>query len=101
MRVLALLFALISLPLLAADYTPWSDSQEGTAVGELLAQAPPYEDPSKPRKPQRHPGDYCCRHCRANEVTCGGECIPAMKNGKKNLCMKGGAGCACGNAPTP
>ncbi|CAN5853847.1 hypothetical protein BH11PSE3_BH11PSE3_23010 [soil metagenome] len=125
MRVLALLFALISLPALAADYSPWPERDEPSATEQLLAQAatpspqapqtlpqtlpqgppppltPPYQDPSKPVIPKRHPGDYCCRHCRPNEVACGGECIPAMKNGKKNLCSKGGTGCACGNSNSP
>jgi hypothetical protein len=109
MRVLVLLFALISMPVLAADYTPWQDSDDAPSACQLLAQIPapapsplppPYQDPSKPVTPKRHPGDYCCVHCRYDEMPCGGECIPAKKDGKKNICTaKTGDGCACPGKP--
>lgn len=119
MRVLVLLFALISLPALAADYTPWPDQDEPSWSEQLLAQAqtqspqtlpqtlpqgppplltPPYQDPSKPRPAARHPGDYCCRHCRSNELPCGSSCLPALTSGKKTIC-KAPAGCACTGGP--
>ena len=28
---------------------------------------------------QRHPGDYCCRHCPAGELPCGNTCLPKAK----------------------
>jgi hypothetical protein len=115
MRVLVLLFALISMPVLAADYTPWLDSDDALSACQQLAQysapapapaapsqtpPPVYQDPSKPVTPKRHPGDYCCVHCRYNEVPCAGECLPPMKEGKKSVCTaKTGDGCACRGKP--
>lgn len=96
MRLLVLLFALISLPAFAADYSVWADQQSCATDGGLLAQAPPpYQDPSKPRPATRHPGEFCCRHCNRNEIACGSTCMPALTNGKKSLC-KSPPGCACG-----
>jgi hypothetical protein len=109
MRVLALLFALISMPVLAADYTPWQDSDDAPSACQLLAQTPApgavpgqplppvYEDPSKPVTPKRHPGDYCCVHCRPTEIACGDTCsIP--KRGEKFVCLAKRT-CACPGKP--
>ena len=112
MRMLALLFALISMPVLAADYSSWPDREECSAGGELLAQAlpqtlpqsqsppqlpTPYVDPSKPTKEQRHPGDYCCVHCRYNEIAFGDACL-VPKKGEKFVCQAK-KNCACPGKP--
>lgn len=88
MRMLALLFALFSMPVLAADYTPWPDADAEPAGIELLAQAAPSGQPQGQSRgqsqggqqqsgPQRYPGDYCTRHCRHNEIPCGDGCMKA------------------------
>ena len=119
MRVLALLLVLVGLPALAAtNYTPWPDREEQTSFTEL-AQAAPTQGQrrgtgqgqgqgqgqegggSKPIPSLSggdYPGRYCCFHCRANEIPCGGECIPAKLNGKPAQC-KLVAGCACAGKP--
>ena len=73
MRLLALLFALLSMPVLAAAAS-WPDAEP--AGGEvLLAQqtqqklgSGPVGSSGRRREPAqtpRHPGDYCTSHCRA------------------------------------
>src|SRR5262245_39639065 len=124
MRVLALLLVLAGMPVLAAtNYTPWPDREEQVSSFEL-AQAAPAQgqrqgqgqgqgkgSPSGPGQDSSggggggskpipslsggdYPGRYCCFHCRANEIPCGGECIPAKLNGKPASC-NAVAGCAC------
>jgi len=76
MRVLVLLAALLSMPALAADYSPWPDADAEPAGIELLAQAAPQSQGSQQQSgPQRHPGDYCTRHCRPTEIPCGDGCM--------------------------
>ncbi len=66
MRVLAVLFVLSSVAALAIPAN---------------AQQPQQQQPAAPDAQtgsgNRHPGDYCTRHCRANEIPCGRGCIPA------------------------
>jgi hypothetical protein len=78
MRVLAvviLLFGIAALALPAPAQVvpppPWSPPQ---SAGNLQPT------PSQVGPGQRHPGEYCTRHCRANETPCGRGCLPA--NGK-------------------
>ena len=88
MRVLVLLAALISMPVLAADYTPWPDADAEPAGIELLAQAAPQgqsqdgQGGQQQSGPQRYPGDYCTRHCRPNEIPCGDGCMAKGSNAK-------------------
>lgn len=113
MRVLALLFVLLGLPALAGDHTAWPGGDEQMSFSDQLAQAPPAKAPgqsgqgggggggSKPIPSLSggdEPGRYCCFHCRASEIPCGGECIPAKIQGKPNSCRKP-AGCACPGKP--
>ena len=96
MRVLVLLAALLSMPVLAADYTPWPDADAEPASIELLAQAAPQAQPQGQSQggqsqggqqqtgPQRYPGDYCTRHCRPNEIPCGDGCMAS--SGSKAKC---------------
>ena len=113
MRVLALLLVLVSLPVLtAANYTPWPDGREQVSSPEL-AQAPAQRPgpgqgqgqggggggkPTPSLSGGDYSGRYCCFHCRANEIPCGGECLPAKVDGKQTLCTKV-AGCACPGKP--
>jgi hypothetical protein len=83
MRVLVLLAALLSMPALAADYTPWPDADAEPAGIELLAQAAP-QGGQQQNGPQRYPGDYCTRHCRPSEIPCGDGC---MAKGPSAKCM--------------
>jgi hypothetical protein len=85
MRILVLLIALFSLPVTAADYSPWLDG-EGPAVCQAQSA------------PKGYPGRYCCVHCRANEAPCNGKCVTASSSGKKAFC-KGDPGCACPGKP--
>ena len=84
MRLLALLFALLSMPVLAAAAS-WADA--APASGEVLLAQQTQQKPSgstgpsgssgssgsgrqgrqveKSRISPRHPGDYCTSHCRA------------------------------------
>ncbi|GEP54517.1 hypothetical protein [Reyranella soli] len=90
MRVLVLLFALLSMPVLAAADMPWSDADAESVGNVLLAQAPPQSQPQGGQQqtgPQRYPGDYCTRHCRPNETPCGDECL-APKGGVTPKCTK-------------
>ena len=87
LNLTGLLLVVLSLPALsltvvAADY---SAAPEGT----LLAQAPQGAQGN-----QRHPGDYCCLHCRWNEKPCGRGCVPAHQK----FCMAKTT-CACAGKP--
>jgi hypothetical protein len=62
MRLLVLLLGLLVMP--------------GFAVSALAQQS------QQSSGTQRHPGDYCTKHCRHNEVPCGGGCLSA-NSGKK------------------
>jgi len=106
MRVLVLLLALLlSMPVLAADYdyTPWPDTEQSDGA-ELLAQAAPGGN-SQGGSPQgggmqqspRYPGDYCCRHCRSNEIPCGDKCL-SKTGGKTAICTEKRT-CACSGKP--
>lgn len=77
MRVLAVVLVLFSVPALAVSALaqvvvppPWSPPQ---SAGNLQ----PMQSPTGPV--QRHPGEYCTRHCRANEIPCGGGCLAPGK----------------------
>lgn len=76
MRVLALLLVLLSAPAFAIP---------------ALAQQPQQQQPSgsgsdsQTGPGQRHPGDYCTSHCRANEIPCGRGC---MAKGGKAKCTE-------------
>ncbi len=120
MRVLAVLLVLLGLPILAAAAStqwPGQDDQASYSTSSELAQAQSTtRRPSTPGqtpgpgdqtfgvKPTPslsggdYPGRYCCFHSRANEIPCGGECIPAKLNGKPAQC-KQVAGCACPGKP--
>jgi hypothetical protein len=102
MRVLVLLAALLSMPVLAADYTPWPDADAEPAGIELLAQAAPQGQPQsqggqQQSGPQRYPGDYCTRHCRPNEIPCGDGCL-AKKGTAAPKCTEKKT-TACGGKP--
>jgi hypothetical protein len=98
LRVLALLFALFGLPALAADYTPWPDAEAPAGTVQLAQQSQqPGPGAQPPGQPQRHPGDYCCRHCRWNEVACGDKCLP--KSGSKPPLCAAKTTCACPGKP--
>jgi hypothetical protein len=113
-RVLTLLLVLVGMPVFAADYTPWPGQDEASSVEQLLAQAAPsgpgagqgtgqggssqQQQRPKPRQlGDEYPGRYCCRHCRATETPCGGECL-APFNGKPASCNQA-PGCACSGKP--
>ena len=69
MRVLVLLFVVLSMPVFAA--------------GQALAQQTvPKSSGSQTTQTPRHPGDYCTSHCRANEVPCGRGCLSASSTRK-------------------
>jgi hypothetical protein len=71
MRVLVLLFVLLSMAVLAG--------------GQVLAQqtVPKSSSSGSQTTPTpRHPGDYCTSHCRANEVPCGRGCISSTSTRK-------------------
>ena len=72
MRVLVLLFVLLSMPVVATGQVLAQQTQQkssGSSSGSQTTQTP------------RHPGDYCTRHCRANEIPCGNGCM--AKGGTK------------------
>jgi hypothetical protein len=84
MRLLALLFALLSMPVLTAAAS-WPDAE--SAGGEvLLAQQQQKSSgssgSSQGTQTQRYPGDYCTSHCRPNEIPCGRGCMSANSGGK-------------------
>ena len=79
MRSLIVAFVLLSMPAVAADYSPWpgQDVRPTLSASVELAQN----------------GPSCCRHCRWNEQPCGSKCISA-----KAMCTAK-PGCACPGAP--
>jgi hypothetical protein len=100
MRLLALLFALLSMPVLAAAAS-WPDAE--AAGGEVLlaqqTQQPQTQQPQTQKKSSgssgpsgssgsqssqgpRHPGDYCTSHCRPNEIPCGRGCMSSTGGAK-------------------
>ena len=71
MRVLVLLFVLLSMP--------------AVATGQALAQQTQQKSSgsgSQSTETPRHPGDYCTRHCRANEIPCGRGCLSSTDTKK-------------------
>ena len=76
MRLLVLLFALVSLPVVAtgqvllAQQTQQKSSGSGSGSGSQSTQTP------------RHPGDYCTSHCRSNEIPCGRGCMSSTSKDK-------------------
>ena len=96
-RVLVLLMALVSLPALAADYTPWLNDDGPAAVCQAQSKPSSSKEQQSPDK-QAYPGRYCCVHCRPNEAPCGGKCLAPPTSGKKAVCG-GPPGCACPGKP--
>jgi hypothetical protein len=95
MRLLTLLFALLSMPVLAAAAS-WPDA--APAGGEVLLAQQTQQKPAGPSGPSgssgssgsiesrispRHPGDYCTSHCRPNEIPCGRGCMSNTSGGAK------------------
>ena len=72
MRVLIMSFALLSLPGLALAQAASQGQPQGGSQGD-----------QKQSGPQRYPGDYCTRHCRHNEIPCGGGCVPKSEKFKE------------------
>ena len=70
MRVLVLLFVLLSMPVVVTGQALAQETQQKSSGSG--SQATP-----------RHPGDYCTRHCRPNEIPCGTGC---MAKGGSNIC---------------
>ena len=83
MRLLALLLALLSMPILAAAAS-WPDAAPAGGEVLLAQQTQPKSSSSGSQSPQtpRHPGDYCTSHCRSNEVPCGRGCISSTSTKK-------------------
>ena len=74
MRVLALLFALLSMSVVAtgqalAQQTQQKSSGSGSS-GSQTTQTP------------RYPGDYCTSHCRPTEIPCGRGCMSNTSGAK-------------------
>jgi hypothetical protein len=81
MRLMALLFALLSMPIVvAAPVLAQQTQQRSSGSGSQANQT------------SRHPGDYCTRHCRANEVPCGDGCLAS--GGKSTCAAKRTTTCA-------
>lgn len=76
MRVLVLLLALLSLSVVAAGQALAQQTQQRSSGSSGSSGSQTTQTP-------RHPGDYCTRHCRRNEIPCGSGCMSA----------KGGARC--------
>ena len=73
MRVLVLLFVLLSMPVVATGQALAQQTQQkssGSGSGSQSTQTP------------RHPGDYCTSHCRANEIPCGRGCMSSTSTKK-------------------
>jgi len=73
MRVLVLLFVLLSMPAVATGQALAQQTQQkssGSGSGSQSPQTP------------RHPGDYCTSHCRANEIPCGRGCMSSTDTKK-------------------
>jgi hypothetical protein len=71
MRVLALLFVLLSMPVVAT----------GQVLAQQTQQKSSGSGSQSPQTP-RHPGDYCTSHCRANEIPCGRGCLSSTSTKK-------------------
>lgn len=76
MRLLALLCALLSMPILAAAAS-WPDAEPAGGEVLLAQQKSSGSSGSQTTQTPRHPGAYCTRHCRSNEIPCGRGCISA------------------------
>jgi len=71
MRVLVLLFVLLSMPVAATGQALAQQTQQkSSGSGSQSTQTP------------RHPGDYCTSHCRANEIPCGRGCMSSTSTMK-------------------
>jgi hypothetical protein len=71
MRVLVLLFVLLSMPVVATGQVLAQQTQQkSSGSGSQSTQTP------------RHPGDYCTSHCRYNEVPCGRGCMSSTSTAK-------------------
>ena len=71
MRVLVLLFVLLSMPAVATGQALAQQTQQkSSGSGSQSTQTP------------RHPGDYCTSHCRANEIPCGRGCMSSTSTMK-------------------
>ena len=88
MRLLAVLFVLLSMPALAVSALAQQSQQQaprsGSASGSGSGSTSGSGSGSQGASGQRHPGDYCTAHCRANEIPCGRGCM-SSKGGAK--CM--------------
>jgi hypothetical protein len=117
MRVLILLFVLFSMPALAGDLQlAQSDAvrielqrqqqeqlelqrqiqrQNATQQQQQWDQERQREQQKYPKATTlRHPGDFCCRHCRAGELPCGNGCLPKGSQ----VCLAK-ATCSCSGKP--
>jgi hypothetical protein len=71
MRVLVLLFVLLSMPAVATGQALAQQTQQNSSgSGSQSTQTP------------RHPGEYCTSHCRANEIPCGRRCLSSTDTKK-------------------
>lgn len=105
MRLLVLLFALFATPAVAADWSPWLDRCEVSGGAELLlaqasgqgqGQGQGQSGSGTQSTPgSRYPGDYCCVHCRHNEIPCGNKCLA---KDAKAMCTEKRT-CACPGKP--
>ena len=85
MRVLVLLFVLLSMPVLLADPRRGQmllAQQTATEVLRVVRIIRIVRVVSPDRTP-RHPGDYCTSHCRANEIPCGRGCMSSHQRQAK------------------
>ena len=87
MRLLALLFVLVSMPALAAggEVLLAQQTQQKPSGSSGSGSRSSGSSGSQTDQTPRHPGDYCTSHCRANEIPCGRKCI-SSKDGAK--CME-------------
>lgn len=72
MRVLVLLFVLLSMPVLAT----------GLALAQQTQQKSSGSGSSQTTQTPRHPGDYCTSHCRSTEIPCGRGCMSSTSTKK-------------------
>jgi hypothetical protein len=72
MRVLALLFVLLSIPVVATGQVLAQQTQQKSSgsSGSQTSQTP------------RYPGDYCTSHCRVGEIPCGRGCMSSTSGAK-------------------
>jgi hypothetical protein len=77
MRLLPVLFfVFLTVPALAADQTPWTMAQKNEPAEGFRRW-------------------YCCRHCRADEYPCMGQCIKLAKGENGRIKCAAPTGCAC------